>query len=79
MHCSWGVPVFLHAGKSARFELAPGWHKVRDSEEDDEFVLRTGFSWDFEIGGGTLTPSIFYDISEGENLFVAGLAVGKGW
>ena len=73
-----GLPLFLHFGKRAKFQLAPGWHEVAESH-DAGLVWRTGFIWDFEVGKNTISPSIYYDITEHENLFVVGVGIGKGW
>jgi len=73
-----GIPFFLHAGKSAKFELAPGWHKVKEDGSDGG-VLRLGFHWAFEVGRGSLSPAVFYDITEEDNLWVFGLGIGRGW
>ena len=73
-----GLPMFLHVGKRAKFQLAPGWHKVAEGQEKG-LVWRTGFLWDFEVGKNTVSPSIYYDITEHDNLFVVGVGIGKGW
>ncbi len=73
-----GIPLFLHVGRHAKFQLAPGWHKLNE-EHEDGWVFRTGFGWGFEVGKITLTPALYYDITENENIFVAGLEIGKGW
>jgi len=73
-----GMPLYLHLGKHVRLQAAPAWHKVKDSG-DDGYLLRTGLSLDFDIGVGMLSPSVYYDIAEDDNLWVAGLAIGRGW
>ncbi len=73
-----GVPLFLHVGKRGKFQLAPGWHKV-DEDQAKGLVWRTGFIWDFEVGKNTISPSVYYDITEHENLFVLGVGIGQGW
>ena len=73
-----GVPLFFHVGKHAKLQLAPGWHKVKENQETG-LVVRTGFIWDFEVGKNTISPSLFYDISEHEHIFVFGISLGKGW
>ena len=73
-----GIPLFLHAGKHAKFQLAPCYQKVRETGSD-EFVLRTGFMWDFFVGTISLSPTIFYDFTEEQDFLVFGLTVGKGF
>jgi len=73
-----GIPFFVHAGKSAKFEVAPSWHKIREDGTDGG-VLRLGFHWEFEMGRGSISPAIFYDITEEDNLWILGLGFGRGW
>jgi len=73
-----GIPVFLHPWKGAKICVAPGWHKVKE-DGGNGAVLRLGVGWDFDIGKASLTPSVMYDITEHENLWLLGLAVGKAW
>ena len=73
-----GVPAFLHIPHGPTFQLAPGWHKVKDDGESGG-VLRLGLLWEFEVRTISLTPAVFYDISEHDNLWVLGFNVGKGW
>jgi hypothetical protein len=73
-----GIPIFLHAGRHAKFELAPAVRHVSHSGEN-QFVFRTGLHWDFHVGKMSLTPAVFYDFSEGQDFFVFGLGVGKGF
>lgn len=73
-----GVPVFLHAGERAKFQVAPGFHHLSHTGEN-ELVLRTGFMWEFPVGGIALSPTFFYDIVDGQNFIVLGVTVGKGF
>jgi len=73
-----GVPLFLHAGRYAKFELAPSFRHLSHTGEDD-FVFRTGFLLDFTVGKMTLSPGIFYDIAEGQDFLAFGLGVGTGF
>ena len=73
-----GIPIFLHAGRHAKFELAPGIAHLNHSGEN-KFVFRTGFLWDFPVGKMTLTPAVFYDFTEGQDFFIFGLGLGKGF
>lgn len=73
-----GAPLFLHAGKHAKFQLAPAFHHLSESGEN-ELVFRTGFLWDFYLGKHTLSPAISYDLTEGQDFSVFGLNVGTGF
>ena len=73
-----GVPLFLHASEHIILQLAPAWHKVEEGNHSGA-VLRTGIIWSIPVGTGTLSPSLFYDIAESDNIFVFGLSIGKGW
>ena len=52
---------------------------MAEDSGDDEFVFRTGFSWDFELKNVVLAPAIFYDFTEGQDFLVLGLNIGKGF
>jgi len=73
-----GIPLFLHAGRHVKFELAPAFRHLSHSGEDD-FVLRTGFLLDFPVGKVTISPGIFYDIAEGQDFLAFGIGVGTGF
>jgi len=73
-----GVPLFLHASEHIVLQLAPAWHKVEEGNHSGA-VLRSGIIWSIPVGTGTLSPSLFYDIAESDNIWVFGLSIGKGW
>ena len=73
-----GVPVFLHVGKHAKFELAPAFQHLTEADENS-FVFRTGFHWDFFVGQISLSPAVFYDFTEEQDFFVFGLSIGTGF
>jgi hypothetical protein len=73
-----GIPIFLHAGRHAKFELAPAVRHLTHSGEN-QFVFRTGFLWDFHVGKISIAPAVFYDFSEGQDFFAFGLGFGKGF
>ena len=73
-----GVPLFLHAGKHAKFQLAPCYQRIRETG-DNAFVFRTGFMWDFFVGKVSLSPTVLYDLTEEQDFLVFGLTVGKGF
>ena len=71
------VAGVAHAG-SAKFVLAPGGERVRDTG-DWEGIVRLGFMWEFPVGKVHLEPSLFYDVTEEGGAWVLGLTIGKGF
>ena len=71
------VAGVAHAG-SAKFVLAPGGERVRDTG-DWEGIVRLGFMWEFPVGKVHLEPSLFYDVTEEGDAWVLGLTIGKGF
>jgi hypothetical protein len=71
------VPVFLHVGSSAKFQLAPGFHHLSHTNEN-EWLLRTGVMWTFHVKTVSILPAFYYDITEGQNFFVLGVNFGIG-
>ena len=73
-----GIPVTFHAGRAAKFLLAPGVE--RNLEIDDyEFLVRVGFAYDFEVGRITLAPALNVDLVDGEQIYVYGVNIGWGF
>ena len=73
------IPVFLHAGPSLRFYVAPGTERFREGAPKDaksEFLLRTGLAYDFHFGAVSLSPSLSVDFVHGEQLYILGAAIG---
>ena len=76
-----GFPVIFHAG-DARFYVAPGWERSTDSPRrprENEFMVRLGFLYDFDVGPIILSPAASIDRVDGENLIVLGFTVGWGF
>jgi hypothetical protein len=74
-----GIPGFFHVPNGPTFQLAPGWHKAKESGHSGG-VVRLGLLWEFDVTSSiSLTPAVFYDIAKEDNLWVFGLNVGKGW
>ena len=73
-----GPIAFLHPFGGAKFFAAPLWERVEESG-DDEFVVRVGAAWDFEIGKYSLAPYAAYDMSEEHDIWVLGVAIGRGF
>ena len=71
-----GVPFFLHPYKGLRFEVAPG---VEHAESDNEFLVRLGVGYEFEIGRWSITPEFNMDFVDGEESIVYGISFGYGF
>ena len=72
-------PLFiLHAGGHAKIFAAPCYQKVREGDENG-FVFRTGFAWDFFFGKYSVYPAIYYDFAEGQDFLVFGVGFGMGF
>lgn len=69
---------FLHPFKSAKFFAAPLVERVRETG-DWEFVFRVGGLWEFHVGKFSVAPYAGYDISEEHEIWILGVAFGKGW
>jgi hypothetical protein len=73
-----GVPVYLHVGRHAKFELAAAVQHLSETGENG-FVFRTGFHWDFPVGSLSIVPAVFYDFTEEQDFFIFGIGIGKGF
>jgi hypothetical protein len=71
------VPLYMRAGRW-RFAVAPGVEDSRD--RDAEFLMRFMVGYDFRLGGGwDLAPGLMVDFVDGEDVWVAGLGLSKGF
>lgn len=76
-----GPFAVLHPYKGSKFWVAPLAERVR-ATGDWELVWRIGVGWDFEIGKSgrySIAPNVNYDITEEHELWVVGLAIGRGF
>ena len=73
-----GPIAFLHPYGKSKFYVAPCYERVRETQSN-EFVLRVGASWDFDVGKFSVGPNLMYDFSDEHNLWVVGVGIGKGW
>ena len=73
----WGIPFILHPGKGWKLYVAPG--RENGSERDAEFMFRVGVLYDFEVGKVTISPAFNVDLVDGEEIYVYGVNIGRGW
>ena len=67
----------LHLTRGLAIQTGPG---VEVLEEGEEFVVRVGLLYEFELGEGwTLSPQVHYDWTQEEDTMVYGLAFGRAF
>jgi hypothetical protein len=69
---------FLHPYKGLKFFAAPCYQHIREGEEDN-FVVRLGAAWDFEIGKYSIAPNVIYEFAGEHDFLVLGLTIGRGF
>lgn len=75
-----GPAAFLHPFGGSKFWVGSLAERVR-ATGDWELVWRLGAAWQFEIGSGkySISPNVNYDITEEHELWVVGVAIGRGF
>jgi len=76
-----GPIAFLHPFAGSKFWVAPLTERVSETG-DWELVLRVGAGWDIPIGKSgkySIAPNINYDITDEHELWVLGVAIGRGF
>ena len=68
-----GVPVNFHPTESWKIFLAPGFEQ---EDGENEFLVRLGNSYEFEMGSWTLAPELSFDFVDGDVKTVFGLNFG---
>lgn len=91
---AWGLAIaFEYVGGGARNWMAglgPALHPVaglelyagpgfEHNDGENEFVFRVGLAYEFEVGRWSLTPAFNLDFVDGEQTYVYGIYVGKGF
>lgn len=77
----FGPTAFLHPWAGSKFWVAPLAERVRETG-DWALVVRVGAGWDIPVGKSgkySIAPNINYDITEEHELWVVGLAIGRGF
>lgn len=70
------VPVYFHPAEPWKFFLAPGLER---EDGENEFMVRLGSSYEFEMGSWTLAPELSFDFVDGDVKTVFGLNFGIGF
>jgi hypothetical protein len=71
-----GVGAMLHSIGDLRLQAAPG---LDFHGSHEEFVVRFGALYDFQVGNWTLSPSLYVDVLELESSLIYGLGFGRGF
>ena len=66
--------LYLHPLGNWVLLLAPG---VEHEDGENEFLLRTGISYEFEFEPWTLAPGVDVDFVDGDESWVFGLTIGR--
>ncbi|MBW1790359.1 MAG: hypothetical protein JRK53_27755 [Deltaproteobacteria bacterium] len=73
------APFFLHPYEGWRFLVAPGID-IEDEDGDNNFLLRAGAAYEFEITERwSITPEFNVDFVDGDEVFVYGFSFGYGF
>ncbi len=70
-----GVPFAYHKGP-LKLYVAPG---LVDSDDGTDFLARVGGEYSFEVGKWELSPQLNLDFVDGEESWVVGVVIGKGF
>lgn len=68
--------VFLHPVAGLKLLAAPG---LEHHEGENEFLVRLGVGYEFEVGRWALTPGASVDFVDGDEAYVYGLYIGRGF
>ena len=70
------IPVYFHPTEPWKFFLAPG---LEHEDGENEFMVRVGGSYEFEMGSWTLAPELSFDFVDGDVKTIFGLNIGIGF
>lgn len=71
-----GIPVFLHPAGGLKLLAAPG---LEHHEGENEFLVRLGLGYQFDIGRWAITPGASVDFVDGDEVYIYGLYIGRGF
>ena len=71
----YAVPFAYHTGRW-KFLIAPG---VEDGDLGADFLVRVGGDYAFEAGRWEIAPGLDIDFVDGDQVFVVGVSIGRGF
>lgn len=71
----YGVSLVYHVDRWA-WAIGPG---IEDSQLGNERLWRLGVGYSFDVGAATVTPNFYIDVVDGEQVYVLGIALGRGF
>ena len=72
----YAVPFAFHSGPWKLY-AAPG---IEDSDHHgSEFLFRVGLEYAFEVGSYEVSPQVDVDFVDGEEVYVLGVTIGRGF
>ena len=71
----YAVPFAYHTGRW-KFYIAPG---IEDGHDGSESLIRIGAEYAYEVGAWEISPQLDWDFVDGEQVFVLGVVLGKGF
>jgi hypothetical protein len=72
----FAVPFYFHTTESWKVYLAPG---LENEDGENEFLVRLGSSYEFDMGGWSMAPELNFDFVDGDVKPVFGVSFGKGF
>ena len=73
----YAIPLAFHSG-NWRWYVAPGIEDP-DHHPGNEFLLRVGVEYFFQVGNYHVGPQFDVDFVDGEEVLVLGLTIGRGF
>ena len=71
-----GPSLYLHPVGGLKLLVAPGFER---HEGENEFLVRLGLGYGFDIGRWALTPGVSVDFVDGDQAYIYGLYIGRGF
>ena len=71
----YAVPFAYHTGRW-KFYIAPG---IEDGDHGSESLFRIGGEYAYEVGEWEISPQLDWDFVGGEQVWVLGVVIGKGF
>ena len=71
----YGLSIAYHVDRWT-WAIGPG---IEDSQLGNERLWRLGVGYSFDVGEAIVTPNFYVDIVDGEQVYVIGVALGRGF